>query len=193
MDKDTWPREDVQKFLSAMVCVKVNPGKGKDQKKLYDGFAVTGVPTLLLIDPSGKELVRCGGKPPPDSFIGAFVNKAWNALADAEKSGDMKAAAEQAFYLKTWFPETDAGKRAADAVAKHSADEAFKKTLDELQSAHDRTTLLNRGNWQLRMRKKAEAEAAFRELVEAHPDSKEAEEAKKTLKKMGVKLEAPPK
>lgn len=190
---DTWPREDVQKFLATMICVKVNPGKGKDQKKIYDSFAVTGVPTLLLIDPSGKELVRCPGKPPPDSFVGSFVNKAWNALVDAEKSKDMKALAENAFFLKAWFPETEAGKKAAESVERFKSDEAFKKAFDELWGAHQRTQLWNKANWQLRLKNKKEAEELLRALMDGHPGSKEAEEAKKALKKMGVKLEEPPK
>jgi len=193
METDTFPREDVQKFLSGMVCVKVNPGKGKDQKKIYDSFGVTGVPTLLLLDPTGKEIARSGGKPPPAQFVGAFVNPFWNKLVESEKAVDAKGMAENVFMLTTWFPGTEAFTRAEEMAKRNDSNAAFKTALDDLRNAHQRSTLLARGNWELRNGKKKEATATYQELLAAQPDCKEAEEARKTLKKLGVKLDEPAK
>ncbi len=193
METDTYPREDVQKFLSDKVCVKVNPGKGKDQKALYESFKVTGVPTLLMITPDGKEIARSGGKPPPAQFVASFVNPSWNEMVNAENAKDLKKAVEPAFLLATWYAETEAGKKAQESVKAHAGDPDFKAAYDELAKAHERTTLLNKGNWLLKTNKKPEAIEAYKALVEAQPDCKEAVTAKSMLKKLGVKLEEPAK
>ncbi|MBI2923249.1 MAG: hypothetical protein HYY18_19510 [Planctomycetes bacterium] len=193
MDTDTYPREDVQKFLAGMVCIKVNPGKGKEMKKVYDSFGIRSVPTLMLIDPAGKELARSNGKPPPDQFVAAFVNPAWNAMVDAEKASDAKKMAENAFLLGTWFSDTDGGRRAVEIVSRNESNAEFKTAYDGLKSAHERASLLARGNWELKTGKKKEAIETLKGLVSSHPDSKEAGEAKATLKKLGVKPEEAPK
>lgn len=193
METDTYPREDVKKFLGEMVCVKVNPGKGKDQKKLFDEFGVKGVPCLILLTPDGKEIARSGGKPPPAQFTASFVNKIWNAMTDADTAKELKKAAENAFLLSTWFPKEEAAKRADELAKQHDADADFKTTFEDLKKAHERTTLLNRGNWLLRNGKKPEAIEAFKSLVAAQPDCKETVTAKAMLKKLGVKLEEPAK
>jgi hypothetical protein len=193
METDTYPREDVKKFLSDKVCVKVNPGKGKDQKALYESFKVTGVPTLLMITPDGKEIARSGGKPPPEQFVAAFVNPAWNEMVNAEQAKDLKKAVEPAFMLATWYAESEAGKKAQEFVKNHSGDADFKAAYEALEREHQRTTLLNQGNWLLKNGKKADAIEAFKALVEAQPESKEAGTAKAMLKKLGVKLEEPAK
>lgn len=193
MDTDTYPREDVQKFLAGMICVKVNPGKGKDAKKVYDSFQIRSVPTLMLIDPAGKEVAKSSGKPPPAQFVDAFVNPAWNAMVAAEKAGSPKAMAENAFLLGTWFAATEGGKRAEEIVSRNTANAEFKSALDELKTTHARVSSLARGNWELKQGKKKESIETLKGLVEAYPDSKEATEAKATLKKLGVKPEAPAK
>ena len=103
------------------------------------------------------------------------------------------ATAEHAFILKTWFPGTEATKRAESILASHGADADFKAALEAVTTANERAVLIGKANLLLQDKKKAEAIDAFKAVIAAHPDSKEAEAAKAALKKLGVKLEAPPK
>ncbi|MBI2922200.1 MAG: hypothetical protein HYY18_14200 [Planctomycetes bacterium] len=193
METDTWPRDEVKTFLADKVCVKVNPGKGNDQKKRMDDFGVKAVPTMILMSPEGKELVRAAGKPPPGQFTAYFVNQRWNDMVDAEKAQDWKAAAEHAFILTTWFPGTEAAERARSILAAHAEDPTFRAALEAAKTANERAVLLGKANLLLQDKKKAEAIDAFKAVIAAHPDSKEAEAAKAALKKLGVKLDVPAK
>jgi len=191
METDTWPRDEVKTFLADKVCVKVNPGKGPDQKKRMDEFGVKAVPAMILISPEGKELVRAAGKPAPGTFTSYFVNQRWNDMIAAEKAQDWKATAEHAFILTTWFPGTEAAQRAESMIAAHGEDPTFKAALEAAKTANERAILLGKANLLLQDKKKAEAIDAFKAVIAAHPDSKEAEAAKAALKKLGVKLDAP--
>lgn len=193
MDTDTYPREEVRKVLAGMVCVKVNPGKGKDQKKVFDDFGIRAVPTLLLIDPTGATVAESKGKPQPGQFIASFVNVAWNAVVDAEKAGDVRKAAGNAHYLETWWPETEAAGRAKEISARLGSNEEFKAARAELKAALDRAIALGKANWELKQSRKKEAIESFKAVVAGWPDSKEAGEAKAALKKLGVKLDPPAK
>lgn len=191
METDTWPRDEVKTFLADKVCVKVNPGKGSDQKKRMDDFGVKAVPTMILISPEGTELVRAAGKPPPGQFTAYFVNQRWNDMVNAEKAQDWKTTAEHAFILKTWFPGTEAAQRAESILASHGEDPAFKAALEAAKAGNERAILLGKANLLLQDKKKPEAIDAFKAVIAVHPDSKEAEAAKVALKKLGVKLDAP--
>lgn len=191
METDTWPKDEVKKWLADKVCVRVNPRKGNDQKKRMDDFGVKTVPTMILISPEGKELSRAGGKPPPDQFNAYFGNQRWNDMVDAEKKQDWKAAAGHAFVLTTWFPGAEAAKRAEGIIAAHGEDADFKTALEAAKTANARAVLLAKANMLLQdKKKKNETIDAFKAVVDAYPDSKEAEEAKAALKKLGVKPDA---
>ncbi len=194
METDTWPRDEVKTFLADKVCVRVNPGKGADQKKRMDDFAVKTVPAMILISPEGKELVRAAGKPAPGAFVSYFVNQRWNDMIAAEKAQDWKATAEHAFILTTWFPGTEAAKRAEGILASRGETPDFKAALEAVKAANDRAILLAKADLLVQdKKKKAEAIEAYKAVIAAHPDSKEAEAAKVALKKLGVKLDAPAK
>ncbi|MEK7469929.1 MAG: hypothetical protein AAB074_21380 [Planctomycetota bacterium] len=191
METDTWPRDEVKTFLADKVCVKVNPGKGPDQKKRMDDFGVKTVPAMILISPEGQELVRAAGKPAPGAFTSYFVNQRWNDMIATEKAQDWKATAGHAFILRTWFPGTEAAKRADGIVASHGEQAEFKAALEAAKIANERAVLLGKANLLLQDKKKAEAIDAFKAVIATHPDSKEAEAAKAALKKLGVKMDAP--
>ncbi len=194
METDTWPRDEVKAFLADKVCVKVNPGKGPDQKKRMDDFGVKAVPAMILISPDGQELVRAAGKPAPGTFTSYFVNQRWNDMIAAEKAQDWKATAGHAFILTTWFPGTEAANRAEGIIASRGEQADFKAALEAAKSANERAVLLGKANLLLQDKtKKNEAIEAFRAVIAAHADSKEAEAAKAALKKLGVKLDAPAK
>ncbi|KAF0246719.1 MAG: hypothetical protein FD180_538, partial [Planctomycetota bacterium] len=156
-------------------------------------FGVTGVPCMILISPDGKEIGRGSGKPPPGQFAAYFVNKRWNDMVDAEKAKNWKQAAADAFVLLTWFPGTEASARASQIQKSHEGEAEFKSAYEDLKVGLERALMLSKGNWLVTNKKKAEAIEAFKALLEAHPESKEAVTAKAMLKKLGVKLEEPAK
>ena len=194
MDTGTYPAESVKTFCKALVVMHVNRDGGKDCAKLVKDFDVHAYPTLLMIQPNGEVLKRIeGGLEKPDDFIGAWTNDFWNNYANASnaKPQDAKAMAENLYPIVTWFPDTKAGKQAADAVKQESGNPEFKKLFEELKKKGERENLAAKADAQMRMAKKKDAIETYKKLVTDFPDDKEGKDAAATLKKLGVKLDAP--
>lgn len=58
LDKDTYSNPKVQNLAQKFICVKVNGDKFND---LVAKYAVQGYPTIIFLDPSGKEISRIVG------------------------------------------------------------------------------------------------------------------------------------
>ena len=55
METDTFPRRDVQAFLSNAVCLKLNVSR---YEREATQFGVLALPTLVLVHPNGKTVFK---------------------------------------------------------------------------------------------------------------------------------------
>jgi thioredoxin len=67
MDRDTFSKEDVTKFLKEKtIAVKIDVDKNKDLAKQYK---INAIPCLVFIDAEGKEVERILGFRPAEKFL----------------------------------------------------------------------------------------------------------------------------
>jgi thiol:disulfide interchange protein DsbD len=75
LDKKTWPDPEVQSLFKKVIPVKLDQTRNDEQtKSRMEKYGVLGMPTVILFDPSGKELDRFEGFHPPDAVI-SFLKK----------------------------------------------------------------------------------------------------------------------
>ncbi|MCC6737590.1 MAG: hypothetical protein IT452_00980 [Planctomycetia bacterium] len=185
----------MKNFCKNLVVMHVNRDGGKESATLVKDFKVNAYPTLLMIKPNGEVLQRVeGGLEKPEHFLGKWVNEFWNKYADAAnaKPQDAKAMAENLCPLLAWYPDTEMGKRAADALKQASQNPDFRTIYDGLAKKGERENLWAKADAQMKLGKKKEATETYRKLATDFPDDKEGKDAAAILKKMGVKLDAPP-
>jgi hypothetical protein len=195
MDTGTYPAESVKTFCKQLVVMHVNRDGGKECAKLVKEFDVHAYPTLLMIKPNGEILKKVeGGLEKPEDFLGKWTNDGWNAWTDAlnAKPPDLKAAAKAMFDVIAWYPDSDGAKEATRQKDRVKDDATFKAEWDSLQKAHDLMLLTAKADAQMKMAKKKEAIETYKKLATAFPEEKEGKNAAALLKKMGVKLDAPP-
>jgi len=65
MRTDTFPRPEVQQWLGGLVCVRIN-AETESGNATATKFGIEGVPTIVLLEPSGRVLYNRGGRPQPD-------------------------------------------------------------------------------------------------------------------------------
>lgn len=194
MDTATYPAESVKTFCKALVVMHVNRDGGKECAKLVKDFNVHAYPTLLMIKPNGEVLKRVeGGLEKPDDFLGTWTNDFWNKYVEGAnaKPQDAKVMAENLYAIVTWFPDSQSGKQAADAVKQANANPDFKKLFEELTRKGDRENLAAKADAQMKMAKKKDAIETYKKLATDFADDKEGKDAAAMLKKMNVKLDAP--
>lgn len=71
LDADTYSSPKVSSLAEKFVCVKINAERDTRSAAKYQ---VTGYPTILFLDGSGKVLQRIPGYQPPDQFAAAMKN-----------------------------------------------------------------------------------------------------------------------
>ena len=193
MDADTYPREDVKKFLGSMILMKINPEAGKEQRKVADQFDVNSYPRLIVLTPKGEILEEIKGRPEPDAFERSYTTDRWNEFVGAQdaKPRDHVKMAKNLFTIATWYPQTEHGKKAAESAKTNMSSPEFKAAWDELQTTHDRESTSLKADAQLKLGKKKEAIETYKDVATRFPGTKEGDAAAAALKKLGVKL-APP-
>ncbi|MEK7470283.1 MAG: hypothetical protein AAB074_23175 [Planctomycetota bacterium] len=195
MDTVTYPSDMVKKFLEPLVVMYVNPTAGKENQKLGAQFNVDSYPRMVVVTPKGETLIEIkGGLTSPEDFVGGLVNDWWNNYVNAQnaKPQDVPVIAKNIWLLMTWFPHSDAASKAAETKKQFDSNEEFKATWEPLQKAHEREMLDAKADAQLKLGKKKEAIETWKALLTGYEGSKEAENAAKMLKKLGVKLDPPP-
>lgn len=190
MDADTYPREDVKKFLGAMIVMKINPEAGKEQRKVADQFDVNSYPRLIVMTPKGEILEEVKGSPKADAFERRFTVGRWNEYVAGQdaKPPDHAKMAKNLFTLATWYPQTEYGVKAAETAKAHMSTPEFKTAWDELQTTHDRESTSLKADAQLKLGKKKEAIETYKDVATRFPGTKEGDAAAAALKKLGVKL-----
>lgn len=123
LDKETYSDATVLKFIENMIPVKLDSEKGAgiDISKRY---RVAAWPTIMLVDPNGKEIDRIVGYVNAEDFIqriGEYQNGV-NTLADFEAR--VKKNPDDAEAWKTL------GNKYADSVRGPEANAAFAKYLE---------------------------------------------------------------
>ncbi|MCE9582543.1 MAG: thioredoxin family protein [Planctomycetes bacterium] len=194
MDKNSFPADSVKKFLEPILVMKVDCNAGKDSVKLAKDFAVNAYPTLVMIKPNGETLKRIeGGLETPDQFTTSWTNEFWNAYVNAQnaKPQDGKAMATNLAVLVTWFPASEMGKRAVDAVKQSEGNPDFKAAWDEITKTTERENLSAKADAQTKLGKKKEAIETYKVLAMNHAGTKEGDAAAALLKKAGIKLDPP--
>ncbi|KAF0243911.1 MAG: hypothetical protein FD180_2992 [Planctomycetota bacterium] len=195
MDTVTYPSDLVKKFLEPLVVMYVNPTAGKENQKLGAQFDVNSYPRLVVVTPKGDTLIEIkGGLTSPEDFVGGLVNGWWNLYVDAQnaKPQNVPVMAKNVWLLTTWFPHCEAGRKAAETKKQFESNAEFKAVWEPLQKAHECEMLAAKADAELKLGKKKEAIETYKALLAGHEGTKEAENAAKTLKKLGVKLDAPP-
>ncbi len=195
MDAESYPLDDVKKFLEPMVVMKINPNGGKENKKLAEQFEVNSYPRLIMLKPNGEQLhVVKGGLKGKDQFIGGWTTHFWNAYVGASnaKPQDGKVAAQNLFPLVTWFAHSPMGAQAKDAVKQMEGNPDFKTEWEALTKKNEFDTLVAKAPALMKLGKKDDAKAAYKALATDYPDTKEGKDAAAMCKKLGVKLDAPP-
>ncbi len=76
LEERTWPDPEVEKALEEIVPIRLDHTKSTDQVKAERvRYAIPGLPTVILIAPSGEELGRFVGYKDPKAFL-AWLEKA---------------------------------------------------------------------------------------------------------------------
>lgn len=76
LEKKTWPDERVKAVLTEVVPVRLDMTRTSGEgQALLSRYRVMGLPTVILLDPQGRELGRFVGFKSPDDFL------AWRAQA----------------------------------------------------------------------------------------------------------------
>lgn len=72
MDEKTFAAPEVQEMLANSQLVTVDVDKHPQAESLQKRFGIRGIPTLLVLDPKGRELDRIVGYTPPEEFMAKF-------------------------------------------------------------------------------------------------------------------------
>lgn len=217
MQADTFPRPDVQAWLGGLVCMRIN-GEGPAGDALATRFGIEGVPTIVLLEPSGRVLYNKGGRPEPGQFVDFFGMSAYNAAVDACNLENPKGAAPHLFFVRKWFGATNIGKLAEEVYRSAEKEEGFKAAYEAAQKAYDDGLAAARKAEEDRLEQarvaaqkeqgrratatalKAEADTLYkkylrtkafdlyRRILAEYPDLPEAEEASAILRKNKQKL-----
>jgi hypothetical protein len=217
METDTFPRRDVQEWLTGVVCLKINAG-GDNGHPLADKFRVEAFPTLVLLDPLGKVLHNRPGAPLGDGFVEYFSAERWNAAVEALNLKDWKGTAPHLFFVRKFFPGTKLGKQAEELCRELEQQEGFTDAYEAARKAHEDALAVARKADEARLAKareaeqkeqerrakakalKAEADELFkkylktkaydlyRKILAEYPDLPEADEAEAILRKNKQKL-----
>lgn len=211
MDARTYPRADVQNWLAGVVCLKVDADR---EPGLTRKFGVSGFPTLVLLHPSGRTLYKDAGAPAGDQFTLALGYEPYKAMFDASNARDAAGAARNAYFLRRWFAGTRIGKQADEIYESWKKDAAFlrayeaaaKADAEAVRRAKEAAEAKRREERRRKARAiKTEADALYKKgkraasypiykkLIWEYPETPEADEARKLLKKRRVKWKEPPK
>lgn len=68
LDRDTYPSPKVVNLARQFVAVKINPEKSQANEALRIRYDVSGFPTILFLDASGRKIHEIPGYAPPDVF-----------------------------------------------------------------------------------------------------------------------------
>lgn len=194
MDTEAYPREDVKKLLGAMIVIKINPETSKEGKKVAEDFDVHSFPRLIILTPKGDKLKEIKGSPKPEGYEGSFTGELWNAYVGFQdaKPQDVKGMASSLAKLVMWYPDTKYGKEAARIKEQYKDKADFTEQWNKDMAQHELELQALKADAQLKLGKKKEAIETWKALRAAHPDTPECAEAEKQLKKLNVKLDAPP-
>lgn len=91
LDQDVYTNREVKALAASdFVSIKLNPEKDKRNGKL---FKVTGYPTIIFTDPSGKELHPIVGYLPAERFLGE-MKKALDLFKEQLKAKEAEKGAK---------------------------------------------------------------------------------------------------
>jgi len=217
MKADTFPRPEVQQWLGGLVCVRIN-AETDGGNAIATKFGIEGIPTIVLLEPSGRVLFNRGGRPAPEQFVDFFAIEEWNAAVDACNIKDPIGAAPHLFFVRKWFPGTRLGKEAEQICSDLKKVEGFEAAYDTARKAYDESLAALRKAREERVeqaraaerREKERREKArsmkteadelhkkymrtkaydlYRKILAEFPDLPEAGEAKKILEKNKQRL-----
>jgi thiol-disulfide isomerase/thioredoxin len=86
LDRDVYSKPGLIAFMKNYVTVKIDFEDGKDGAAFADTYGVTGLPTLLVIDPDGRVIDRVSGYVTASRLIGELDRV--QALIDLERQDD---------------------------------------------------------------------------------------------------------
>lgn len=217
MRTDTFPRPEVQKWLEGLVCVRIN-AETESGNAIATRFGIEGVPTIVLLEPSGRVLFNRGGRPEPEHFVDFFAIEEWNAAIEACSIKDPIGAAPHLFFVRKWFPGTRLGKEAEKIcgdlkdvegfqAAYDTAQKAYDDSLAALRKAREERVEEARSAERRRQERRAQARAMkteadelhkkylrtkaydlYRKIIAEYPDLPEAKEARAILEKNKQRL-----
>lgn len=213
METDTFPRDDVRTFLAGMICLKVDASRDPG---VAEKFNVRGVPTFVLLHPNGDTLFNESGKPPGNQFISMFTHAAHNAMVKAYNAKDYAKTAKHVLFLRQWFPKTKSGKEAEEIYAYLEKNERFLAEYRRLESASLREieTIRERARKERARRERIErcrllkeeadriyatkgkrfhSYKLYKHIILEYPDLPDADDARKRLRKHGVRFKDPAK
>jgi thioredoxin-related protein len=136
MEEDTFPRPDVRQWLGGVVCVRIRVDTDSGDA-IATKFGIEGIPTIVLLEPSGRVLYNKGGRPEPEHFVDFLMVEEWNAAVDACNIKDPTGAAPHLFFVRKWFADTRLGKEAEGIYRELEKVEGFKAAYDAAQKAYD--------------------------------------------------------
>lgn len=189
METDTFPKENVQKAFSRLVAAKID--KTRDEKS-FKQMKGTGVPLIVLLDPTGKERARSAGKPQGD-LLDALANDMWNVGVKFSNDGKSIEAFQEWAPIVDLFPDSQMAAQAKENIARWESDPALKAQIDELRAkwfcgpalkAWDR---LNSTKAKKDPKSLDEAKANLEKIVSDFPSTPFAAQAQERLDKLAPK------
>ncbi len=186
MRTDTFPRPEVQQWLGGLVCVRIN-AETESGNATATKFGIEGVPTIVLLEPSGRVLYNRGGRPRPDQFVDFFAAEERNAAVDACNSNDPIGAARHLFFVRKWFPGTPLAKEAEQICSDFKDVEGFKAAYDATKKAYDDSLAALR---KAREERAEQARAAERRQEERRAESKALKKEADELHKKYLRTKA---
>jgi thioredoxin-related protein len=165
METGTFPRRDVQDWLSNLVCMRVNAG-GENGHPLATKFGVEGFPTIVLIEPTGRVLYNQGGAPAADHFVDFFAVEEYNKAVDACNIRDPKGAAPHLYFVCKWFRGTTLGKKAEEIRRSLEKEEGFEAAYEAARKSYEDALATARKADEERAAKAREAERREQERRE---------------------------
>lgn len=168
LDEVTYKDDKVAQFLNNTVALKIDAEKGQGVE-LAKQFKIVAYPTLVVLDPDGKEIDRHLGYLPPDKFLGViqgYTEGKGTVTAYEKKLADDPDNVDLLMTL---------GMKYAESVRPDEAKKKLEKVMaldPDNAGGHGETILYTLGDVMYSSKRYDEAKAYFDKMIATFPDGK---------------------